>query len=350
MSQECPVCLRVIGDGSSEILQAHVEAHFAENEDINGVVVDGGALFEEQTLRGGLADAAEEVTLKVMTKVFSAYRHGSGSGSGAGRRNPAGLRKVHLASEVDHYSTSSWGHGWDCGYKNLQTMLSALFNSQRVASALRQAGVHDVPPLPALQHLIEQAWQMGFDVENARQMGSNLQGETTWIGACEVAAVLRSLGVRAGIVDFETPDRASRESMVTWIYNYFAERCGAKAIIPGISSKLGKCGYCRGGTWKEMIPPLFLQYPGHSITVVGAEKYADGSKAILILDVTKQALFKLQHMLLTDCRLSVGSAGLLQPRFQIVYIGQNALYETAEEVEAAKLVISEPAIVGTRRR
>jgi hypothetical protein len=67
-----------------------------------------------------------------------------------------------------------------------------------------------VPDIPALQAWLECAWAAGFDVIGAQQLGGRIQGSHKWVGTTEAAALLRSFGVRARIVDFKGAQPAAR--------------------------------------------------------------------------------------------------------------------------------------------
>ena len=59
-----------------------------------------------------------------------------------------------------------------------------------------------VPSIEALQAAVEAAWQAGFDRRGAQQLGHRLVGTRKWVGTTEAAALLRSFGIRARVVDF----------------------------------------------------------------------------------------------------------------------------------------------------
>eukprot|EP00850_Spirogloea_muscicola_P001891 SM000007S20851 [mRNA] locus=s7:564911:566986:- [translate_table: standard] len=59
---------------------------------------------------------------------------------------------------------------------------------------------------------LELAWRRGFDAAGAAQLDWNVAGTRKWIGTTEAAALLRSFGFRARIVDFRSSYAKSRES------------------------------------------------------------------------------------------------------------------------------------------
>lgn len=80
-----------------------------------------------------------------------------------------------------------------------------------------------------------------------RQTGSeqlhSVYDSKKWIGACEAAALFRSMSIRARVIDFIS-EKNDVSTMMDWMWNYFSE--------------------------KEGRPPLYLQHEGHSRTCVGA--------------------------------------------------------------------------------
>mmetsp|Transcript_12933 Transcript_12933/g.23263 ORF Transcript_12933/g.23263 Transcript_12933/m.23263 type:complete len:440 (-) Transcript_12933:752-2071(-) len=315
-----------------------------QEQEINGEVVYAGSSMMQDTI--------ETVYTNLMTDVAQAFqRQSSMNGSipkTKATKSPS-KREFHVCSELDHFEISLFGHGWACGYTNIQTMLSCLIRDTAVKKHLEtKHGLSEVPTLPEVQARIESAWKSGYDSESEAQLGQ-LFGQTKWIGAMEVAALLRSLGIRALVIDFEIGnDLGSRRKMVEWIFSYFQSRCiGTKGFL----SKPGACEICRlrdpRGKKSRFIPPLFLQHPGHSRTVIGAEKSETGDITLLILDPSKKSTDGIRGKTgLEKIRKGLDSEELREPRYQIVYIGQNSLYSSQAEQEAAKHIGSEIVTTG----
>ncbi len=91
----------------------------------------------------------------------------------------------------------------------------------------------------------------GYDVAGGEQLGGRLSGTRKWIGATEIAALLRHAGIRAEVRDFHRPTAAdgTHPALFAWVVDYFSSRARSGAVAP----------------------PLYLQHQGHSRTVVGAE-------------------------------------------------------------------------------
>lgn len=118
------------------------------------------------------------------------------------------------------------GAEWSCGYRNIQMLTSSLFqlplysallfpnhqqhqahinrnnNNANIPGIENNNNVPLIPDILTIQHAIEAAWQQGFDREGAAHFEGILRMKPSWIGATETAALFRSFGLRAVVVDF----------------------------------------------------------------------------------------------------------------------------------------------------
>ena len=150
---------------------------------------------------------------------------------------------------------------WTCGYANLGALLECL------ASGGRQQLPTNTEP-PALQALIERAWQEGFDPNGRAEFGGRLvgkRGRCGWIGAPEMAAALWHLRVDALVVEVDNEAGAGRNSG-TGVFEA-VQACLAPAReqqpLPPSPPQRPQ----RGGSVTSM--PIILQGDGHSRTVLG---------------------------------------------------------------------------------
>lgn len=241
------------------------------------------------------------------------------------------------------------GDKWSCGYRNLQMMLSSLLpllpashpyfaeasgggsGSGGVASA--NGDMHSrMPPSTVLdiQLLLERAWKEGFDPEGAKHYQGKIRGKSKWIGAVEVASLLTSLSVDCTVVQFIKRD-SSRRLLVDFLWQYFDSQsgfdrcqhdasngdggtitsngactgdlakiilsnCGHGVAIRGTASANGAMAPAAkdGGACMSSSPlvPIYLQYSGHSVTIVGIERiFHDGGANVsfnyLVIDPSK---------------------------------------------------------------
>ncbi|XP_051122902.1 uncharacterized protein LOC127245853 isoform X2 [Andrographis paniculata] len=112
-----------------------------------------------------------------------------------------------LSGHVDHFqSIESWDVGWGCGWRNIQMLSSHLLSQRQESREVLFARSGFVPSIGSLQRWLELAWEKGFDTTGSKDFGQKIVGKRDWIGTTECAALFRSFGVRARIVDFSTKD------------------------------------------------------------------------------------------------------------------------------------------------
>ncbi|KAF3432702.1 hypothetical protein FNV43_RR23804 [Rhamnella rubrinervis] len=108
-----------------------------------------------------------------------------------------------LSGYVDHFqSIDSEDVGWGCGWRNIQMLSSHLLFQRQEAREVLFGGSGFIPDIPSLQRWLEIAWEKGFDAPGSDQFDHRIYGSKKWIGTTECAALLRSFGLRAMIVDF----------------------------------------------------------------------------------------------------------------------------------------------------
>ncbi|XP_038901076.1 zinc finger-containing ubiquitin peptidase 1 isoform X2 [Benincasa hispida] len=108
-----------------------------------------------------------------------------------------------LSGYVDHYQSIEFeDFGWGCGWRNIQMLCSHLLMQRPETRNVLFGGSGVVPDIPSLQRWLEIAWERGFDVHGAEHFNYKIYGRKNWIGTTECAALLRSFGLHARIVDF----------------------------------------------------------------------------------------------------------------------------------------------------
>ncbi|XP_074625741.1 zinc finger-containing ubiquitin peptidase 1-like isoform X1 [Acropora palmata] len=231
----------------------------------------------------------------------------------------SGTKSSWLAIDTDHYASTVGDAGWGCGYRNLQMLISSLLKMDIYKPVMLNAVGEKVPSIPRIQQFIEAAWTNGFDKQGAEQLGCKLVNTRKWIGATEIAALFRSLQIRAKIIDFHqaTGCDGTHPEMFSWIKRYFS--CSVNSsVLPMGSSVLRQTS----------VPPLYLQHQGHSRLVIGIEEHSgkDGGLYLLLFDPSHSA--KQMQGLVEDIQSS--SSGLRHLRrslkqmrckqYQIVYV------------------------------
>lgn len=212
------------------------------------------------------------------------------------------------------------GDKWSCGFRNTQMMLSALVpllppgHSYWSYNAFQEHCV-EIPSLQHLQQHIEDSWTQGFDPNGAKHYRHHMVGKREWIGAVEVSHVLAFNGVDSTVVQF-IKCWESRQLLPRFCLAYFGASSSSMTTLPE-----SNCLYChddsgsarssramvqdlllaaekkKTATPSSVQPcpacqsrrlPLYLQWNGHSVTVVGVERNAQGSYHLLVFDPLKK--------------------------------------------------------------
>lgn len=350
MTNACPVCLKPVS-GDAAALQRHVNVHLdateeeksqraaeelnrsvnhptslsdkplpqltpaekilRELEDNDAALASALAAAEgagvnsaAPSLRGSLSDSAEHFYPDIMSKVFAV--------------NSVSVitQGTHYCSKLDLFSSNIAGLGWDCGFRNIQMMCSSLLNDKVSREFLNKEGMTEVPSVPEIAGRIEEAWRKGFDPEGASMFQGTLIDKEVWIGATEVFILLRNMNIPAFVRDFEVPNSVFRQKMFEWIFDHFERWCRHNKCPAHHTRFLSSKSNC-------FIPPLFCQYPGHSLTITGAEKSRNGDIVLFVLDPDRrfyQSMTERRSFRPALARRHLHHPQFASPRFQLVSI------------------------------
>lgn len=200
-----------------------------------------------------------------------------------------GVTKSHVCSGIDHYASSYGDKGWGCGYRNIQMLLSSLFQNPNYSEMLRAAiGSNSMPSISRLQKMVESAWMQGFDVQGKEQLGCKLHNTRKWIGATEIVTLFSWMRIECQLVDFHRPTALNgcHPDLFSYVLRYFEQP-------------------------RPHTPPLYLQHQGHSRTIIGIEQKASGL-TLLILDPSHSPR-------------QVASLGSSQDSLRLIRRGPNAM-------------------------
>jgi hypothetical protein len=223
-----------------------------------------------------------------------------------------GLQESHSNAmhtcTLDHMLFIQQSDKWSCGFRNAQMMLSAILPLlsgdhayfSNVPSSLKPIpGSPSLVPIPSLRELqdfIERSWRDGFDARGAQHYRNRLVGRAEWIGAVEVCSMLAYLHIDSVVVQFISC-QASRKLLGPFVWAYFSgsissgcQTCRPQACEDVAQELLAAVSSCAAAAVTKnghgvpsnagqracdcSLLPLFLQWKGHSVTVVGIEKKA----------------------------------------------------------------------------
>jgi Peptidase family C78 len=180
---------------------------------------------------------------------------------------------------------------WSCGFRNVQMVLSALLPQLPPTHAYfadrprESTDVMDVPSLNQLQHCLELAWARGMDPKGCQHYGGRIANTQAQIGAVEAATALNACGLDATVVQFISVQE-SRTQLGPFCAAYMdrqscigrSSREVAVSLLRGLNSTERPCipppqpdSPSHGSEAAGPSLPLYLQYKGHSVTIVGVE-------------------------------------------------------------------------------
>lgn len=190
-------------------------------------------------------------------------------------------KDVIMCSDMDYFSSGFGDMGWGCGYRNTQMICSALMNNVPAFNSCLFGGCGFIPSILGLQEWLEKAWKIGIDADGANQLGHEVYDTKKWIGTSEMYALMTSFRVKVEVIDFyskklpedvieqarlKTPSKEPKKyrpnkAMMEWIWSYFNDRKD-----------------------RDFIAPLYFQYDGHSLTIVGCVRDFKNNVDIVLFD------------------------------------------------------------------
>ncbi|KAK4896076.1 hypothetical protein LTR27_005933 [Elasticomyces elasticus] len=182
------------------------------------------------------------------------------------------LKVAYLCDQGAVQVSKLWGtEGQWCGYRNMQILCLALQGMLPPSASLRQKLGGQKSTVPELQVMIESAWDQGINVHGRTQVGGIL-GSTKYIGTSEAEALLLSLAVPCIGRKFEGKEAWSE--VMDSVEEYYS------AAMPSIVKRKDNAGRVH----ITSRPPIFLQRPGHSVTIAGTARHKSGKRYLLIFD------------------------------------------------------------------
>ncbi|KAF3935577.1 hypothetical protein ABW19_dt0203476 [Dactylella cylindrospora] len=149
-----------------------------------------------------------------------------------------------------------------CGYRNIQ-MMASYCQKVQVYGCGRLYG-RRVPSIIEIQEWIEAAWDMGINSHGRAETGGVLYTRK-YIGSSEVEAMFTSFGAKTIPHQFSEPNQ--QISALRHVWDYFSDEFDHPEKVVQTDK-----------------PPIYFQHHGHSMTIVGIERYKDGSMSFLCFD------------------------------------------------------------------
>ncbi|KAI9837588.1 MAG: hypothetical protein M1819_007239 [Sarea resinae] len=175
------------------------------------------------------------------------------------------VNQAYLCHPGVQHVTKMAREGSFCGYRNIQMMISFMQAANTTGSC--PFGTR-IPTILNLQDGIEAAWDMGINSIGRIETGG-IRGTRKYIGTPEVQALFGSLniGCEARFFSNSGPQRAYDQLLVA-VERYFV------SFKTQPDTKVNK----------TLLPPIYFQTPGHSLTIVGIEQRKNDTSNLLVFD------------------------------------------------------------------
>ncbi|KAH6622172.1 peptidase family C78-domain-containing protein [Boeremia exigua] len=168
-----------------------------------------------------------------------------------------------------------------CGYRNIQMLISYI---QGAKAQGHEEFPSRLPGILKLQEMIERAWDKGINRIGRIQTGG-IKDTRKYIGTPEAQALFLSTEINCAVEMFSDKDTPHGKVQAHDLLLLAVERYFAQAAVDDGS-----------GVHKTLLPPIYLQRPGHSLTIVGFERRSDSYCNLVVLDpvyATSPAMHKL---------------------------------------------------------
>ncbi|KAK4193086.1 peptidase family C78-domain-containing protein [Podospora australis] len=165
---------------------------------------------------------------------------------------------------VQHISKLK-SEGGFCGYRNIQMLCSYLIYTKSAGS--ERLG-DDIPSIFEIQDFIESAWDQGIQASGRIETGG-IKGTRKYIGTPEALAMFRLLNIPCDAQGIKHKEPSWSEQL---LLDYVEEYFQSGVLDPTQDVR------------RTSLPPLYFQHMGHSMTIIGIEKYRNGTRSLLVFD------------------------------------------------------------------
>lgn len=264
---------------------------------------------------------------------------------------PQALANLSIDPEIEHFRLSSskcrlfrvsWDKGWGCTYRCIQSLYSILVQTDPYKRGLPFSFTYQ--NIPFIQEDIEKAWiEHKIDECGGSTFQFSLKGKKDWIGATEVASLLRSHSINAELHDFylcskpqhKSPDTThSHKALIDFVKKYFdwtddqQDHQSTNLLHNSLKETcIDPRNLAKKGFVMEHKFPLYFQTNGHSMIIIGIVQFKDKSFGLALYD--SQESSKVPRIM--------RASSLKDPAYQIVQI--DGLIVGPEMQEKAKRLI-----------
>lgn len=175
---------------------------------------------------------------------------------------------AYLCSPAVQHISKLRLEGGFCGYRNIQMLSSYVINA-------KYTGDHhfngQIPDIFDIQEFIEAAWDKGINKQGRVETGG-VRGTRKYIGTPEAQAMFKYLEIPCEPQGFKQKKEAGAAEalLLASIEQYFQQA----VFNPEERVR------------RTLLPPIYFQHMGHSMTIVGLEKQTDGRRNLLVFDPT----------------------------------------------------------------
>jgi hypothetical protein len=185
--------------------------------------------------------------------------------------------------------------GGFCGYRNIQMLLSYIQGSNAQG---HEEFPGRTPGILKLQDIIERAWDKGINQIGRIQTGG-IRNTRKYIGTPEVSSAPSLCVLSLTLPQAQAFFLSSEINCAVEMFTDAKERKveAHEILLDAVEHYFAQAAVKDGSNvYKTLLPPIYLQQPGHSITIIGFERRCDGSCNLIVFDPmysTSPAMHKL---------------------------------------------------------
>ncbi|OTB05787.1 hypothetical protein M426DRAFT_319470 [Hypoxylon sp. CI-4A] len=184
--------------------------------------------------------------------------------------------------ETQHISKLK-GEGSFCGYRNIQMLVTYMIGA---AAENHELFNKTVPSIFDIQDAIEAGWDDGINAKCRDEIGP-IKGTRKYIGTIEADTYFEFLGIRHASKHIsghdskiksrkaEEEEEEARSMLYDEVELYFSSSLNLTA-----EDRMAKVR-------RTTRAPIYLQYDGHSLTIIGLERKLNGRRKLLVFNPAK---------------------------------------------------------------